>query len=89
MVNRNLLRQFDLSEEELGVQLAEAMGKDTYDESEPFITFGPEEEFDVNKIVKGRVLNIVGDDVIVDGMARIFFPGAPVRLAQTEPAQPR
>lgn len=30
-----------------------------------------------------------GDDVIVDGMARIFFPGAPVRLAQTEPAQPR
>lgn len=30
-----------------------------------------------------------GDDVIVDGIARIFFPGAPVRLAQAEPAQPR
>ncbi len=25
-----------------------------------------------------------GDDVIVDGMARIFFPGAPVRLAQAD-----
>lgn len=26
-----------------------------------------------------------GDDVIVDGMARIFFPGAPVQLAQAAP----
>jgi len=30
-----------------------------------------------------------GDDVIVDGMARIFFPGAPVRLAQAGPARPQ
>jgi membrane fusion protein (multidrug efflux system) len=30
-----------------------------------------------------------GDEVIVDGMARIFFPGAPVRLAQAgAPASP-
>ncbi len=27
-----------------------------------------------------------GDPVIVDGMARIFFPGAPVRLAQADPS---
>ncbi|HEX6361558.1 MAG TPA: efflux RND transporter periplasmic adaptor subunit [Albitalea sp.] len=27
-----------------------------------------------------------GDDVIVDGMARIFFPGAPVQLAAAAPA---
>jgi membrane fusion protein (multidrug efflux system) len=27
-----------------------------------------------------------GDSVIVDGMARIFFPGAPVQLAQAAPA---
>ncbi len=27
-----------------------------------------------------------GDNVIVDGMARIFFPGAPVQLAQAAPA---
>lgn len=30
-----------------------------------------------------------GDDVIVDGIARIFFPGAPVRLAQADAAGPR
>jgi len=30
-----------------------------------------------------------GDDVIVDGIARIFFPGAPVRLAQADAARPR
>ena len=29
-----------------------------------------------------------GDNVIVDGMARIFFPGAPVVLAQAAPAAP-
>ena len=28
-----------------------------------------------------------GDNVIVDGMARIFFPGMPVRLADSSPAQ--
>jgi small subunit ribosomal protein S1 len=66
MVNRNLLRQYDLSEEELEQQLADAMGIASYDPAHPVVTFGEEEEFDVNKIVKGRVLNIVGDDVIVD-----------------------
>ena len=66
MVNRNLLRQFDLSEEDLEQQLAEAMGLDTYDPSHPVITFLEGEEFDVNNIVKGRVLHIVGDEVVVD-----------------------
>jgi small subunit ribosomal protein S1 len=66
MVNRNLLRQFDLSEEELEQQLAEAMGLDAYDPAHPVITFLEGEEFDVNNIVKGRVLHIVGDEVVVD-----------------------
>ena len=66
MVNRNLLRQFDLSEEDLEQQLAEAMGLDTYDPAHPVITFLEGEEFDVNNIVKGRVLHIVGDEVVVD-----------------------
>ncbi len=65
MVNRNLLRQFDLSEEDLEQQLAEAMGLETYDPNHPVIIFG-EEEFDANAIIKGRVLNIVGDEVVVD-----------------------
>src|ERR1019366_9973224 len=66
MVNRNLLRQYDLSGEELEQQLAEAMGLETYDSEHPVVTFGEGEEFDVNNIVKGRVLNIVGDEVVVD-----------------------
>jgi len=66
MVNRNLVRQYDLSEEDLEQQLAEAMGLSTYDPDIPVITFNEGQEFDVNKIVKGRVLNIVGDDVVVD-----------------------
>jgi small subunit ribosomal protein S1 len=66
MVNRNLLRQFDLSEEDLEQQLAESMGLDAYDPNHSVITFDDEDIFDVNNIVKGRVLNIVGDEVVVD-----------------------
>ena len=39
MVNRNLLRQFDLSEEDLEQQLAESMGIESYDPVHPFMTF--------------------------------------------------
>ncbi|MBI2803484.1 MAG: 30S ribosomal protein S1 [Planctomycetes bacterium] len=66
MVNRNLLRQFDLSEEDLEQELAQAMGLDTYDPAHPVVTFQEGEDFDVNNIIKGKVLNIVGDVVVVD-----------------------
>ena len=55
MVNRNLLRQFDLSEDELDAAFTEASWLPP-----------PEQEFEVNKIVTGRILNVVGDEVWVD-----------------------
>src|SRR5262245_15826388 len=55
MVNRNLLRQFDLSEDELDAAFTEASWLPQ-----------PEQEFEVNKIVTGRILNVVGDEVWVD-----------------------
>ncbi|MBM4067743.1 MAG: 30S ribosomal protein S1 [Planctomycetes bacterium] len=55
MVNRNLLRQFDLSEDELDA----AFTQESWLPPE-------EQEFEVNKIVKGKVLNVVGDEVWVD-----------------------
>src|SRR5438105_7366124 len=66
MVNRNLLRQFDLPEAELQQQLQDAFYQE--DSGGSLETWLPveEQEFEVNKIVKGRVLNIVGDDVVVD-----------------------
>lgn len=66
MVNRNLLRQFDLPDEDYQQQLAEAMGRSSYEPDEDFITFSEEESFDVNNILKGRVLHIAGDEVVVD-----------------------
>jgi len=58
MVNRNLLSQIDqhaLNDE------VDAL----FPQQEPW--YVPEEkEFDVNKIVTGRVVNVVGDDVVVD-----------------------
>jgi small subunit ribosomal protein S1 len=68
MVNRNLLRQVEstLSENEVQQQLQEAFyQEDTGKDVNDWLPW-QEQEFEVNKIVKGRVLNILGDDVIVD-----------------------
>jgi small subunit ribosomal protein S1 len=61
MVNRNLLRQFELSDVELEEQMAAAFNQESDDWLPP-----EEQEFEVNKIVSGRVLNVVGDEVWVD-----------------------
>ncbi|HEV3204087.1 MAG TPA: 30S ribosomal protein S1 [Gemmataceae bacterium] len=61
MVNRNLLRQFDLSEVEMDKELAAAFNQETQDWLPP-----EEQEFEVNKIVSGRVLQVEGDEVWID-----------------------
>jgi small subunit ribosomal protein S1 len=66
MVNRNLLRQFDLPEDELRNELEAAFR--TEDVGTSTDTWLPPEEqnFEVNKIVQGTVVNILGDDVVID-----------------------
>src|SRR5215468_2079168 len=66
MVNRNLLRQFDLSDNELRQELHDAFNlPETGADVEQWLP--PEEQnFEVNKIVSGRVLNVVGDEVWID-----------------------
>ncbi len=61
MVNRNLLRQYELPEAELQQELDTAFNhaRDNWLPPE-------EQEFEVNKIVTGKVLNVVGDEVWVD-----------------------
>src|SRR5437588_1721968 len=59
MVNRNLLREYDVPEGELQQQLQTAFPEEDW--------LPPaDQEFEVNKIVTGRVINVVGDDVWVD-----------------------
>ncbi len=69
MVNRNLLRQFDVSEHDLDQELNAALA-DKQGGGHPLtledIIAGDQREFEVNKIVTGRVANIIGDDVVVD-----------------------
>lgn len=65
MVNRNLLREFDLSEKDLQNELAQAFNLPKYDENHYWLP-AEEAEYTVNKIVEGRVLNVVGDEVWVD-----------------------
>src|SRR5437868_1164239 len=66
MVNRNLLRQFDLSEAEVQQQLQDAFYQEDSDKDVNDWLPMEEQEFEVNKIVKGRVLHVLGDDVVVD-----------------------
>jgi small subunit ribosomal protein S1 len=66
MVNRNLLREYDLPETELQQQLQDAFyQEETGNGVENWLPV-EEQEFEVNNIIKGRVLNILGDDVVVD-----------------------
>lgn len=60
MVNRNLLRQYDLSEAEMQQEMAVL-----FPDFEGWLP-AQEQEFEINKLVSGRVLQILGDDVLVD-----------------------
>jgi small subunit ribosomal protein S1 len=61
MVNRNLIRQFDLPDAEIQTQIDEAFDQDMTN----WLT-DDTQVFEANKIVDGKVLNIVGDDVLID-----------------------
>jgi small subunit ribosomal protein S1 len=64
MVNRNLLRQYDLAEVDLEKELEAAFPVNEAGE----VDWLPAEEqaFEINKIVKGRVVNVTDGEVIVD-----------------------
>ncbi|MBL8798503.1 MAG: 30S ribosomal protein S1 [Planctomycetia bacterium] len=61
MVNRNLLRQFDVADAELGQDLDTSFEQDIASYLE-----GDTRVFEVNKIVTGHVLGIQGDLVLID-----------------------
>jgi small subunit ribosomal protein S1 len=61
MVNRNLIRSLDLSDEEWQVELDSASEGKTAEEID-----WTTQEMDLNQIVQGRVLRVEGDVVLVD-----------------------
>jgi small subunit ribosomal protein S1 len=61
MVNRNLLRQLDATEDESLTDLEQTFNQEIAD----YLT-RPEQDYESNKIVTGRVLEIRGDDVVID-----------------------
>jgi small subunit ribosomal protein S1 len=66
MVNRNLLRQYDLSDSELDNELAAAFSRpETGGDVENWL-LDDQQEFESNKVIKGRIARIEGDDVVID-----------------------
>ncbi len=60
MVDRNLLREFDVTDEELSA----FNGEDVASDFDRFL--GEGQHFDIGGIVSGKVIEIVGDQVVVD-----------------------
>lgn len=60
MVNRNLLREYDLAPLDLEKELQKA-----FEDTESWLP-DAEQEFEVNKIVNGKVIAIHGDQVLID-----------------------
>jgi small subunit ribosomal protein S1 len=60
MVNRNLLRQFDVPDDDLTDLNA------IFDQEIQSWISSDEQEYEANKIVSGKVLEIRGDDVVID-----------------------
>jgi small subunit ribosomal protein S1 len=58
MVNRNLLRQFDVADNDIDEVFHDMSGQDWLPVEE--------QQFEANKIVRGRVLAQVGDEMLVD-----------------------
>jgi small subunit ribosomal protein S1 len=61
MVDRNLLREFDVNEDELTALVTAEDGSNTLDQ-----VLGGGQSFEIGRIVSGRVVEIVGDQVVVD-----------------------
>ena len=60
MVDRNLLREFDVSDEEMATIVSPEDG----DDMDRFLEVG--QNFDIGGIVSGKVIEVVGDQVVVD-----------------------
>src|SRR5215469_4124849 len=61
MVDRNLLREFDVSEDDLTALVSGENGSDTLDHF-----LGEGQSFEIGRIVAGKVVEVVGDQVVVD-----------------------
>ena len=62
MVNRNLLRQYDSPEDEFDFNQSD----DDFNQAITDWIQSPEQDYEANKIVTGKVLEIRGDDVVID-----------------------
>ena len=74
MVDRNLLREFDISDDELTSLITAEDGSNSLDHF-----MGEGQNFDIGRIVSGKVVELVGDQVVVDGTDRLV-DGATVRV---------
>ena len=65
MVDRNLLREFDVAEEELESEIEQALSDHQVSDLSGLYE-QTDQVFEVGRILKGRVVDVAGDNVVVD-----------------------
>jgi small subunit ribosomal protein S1 len=66
MVDANLIRDINISDEDIDAQLKEAFGEDFGEQTLSDAVSGALGQFGVNKVMKARVVGLAGNEVIVD-----------------------
>ena len=66
MVDRNLLKQIDVSDAEIDAQFEEAFGEEFEQGGMDRFVSESMSEFSANSIMKARVVGVVGNDVVLD-----------------------
>jgi len=66
MVDANLIRDIEISDEDIDAQLKEAFGEDYGERTLSDAVSSALGEFGVNKIMKARVISVAGNEVILD-----------------------
>ncbi|MFN0137006.1 MAG: 30S ribosomal protein S1, partial [Phycisphaerae bacterium] len=66
MVDLNLIREISLTDADIDRQIADALGETSMDEASGTATTTTNEENDGSQLLKARVINIVGNDVVLD-----------------------
>jgi small subunit ribosomal protein S1 len=66
MVDQNLLKQLDISDTDIDAEFQEALGEDFEDGGMDKFVVESMADFSTNKVVKARVIRVVGNDVVLD-----------------------
>lgn len=65
-MGRDILKEYDVNLDDVEKEVAEIMGEEEKQEKVESTYFESIQDFEVGTVLKGRILSVLGDNVIVD-----------------------